>query len=278
MAEGTTMRIAYTGWTWLVNHGDNHKWEFEQFLKEVKDLGYQAVENFAFIAKYFDGDASAVKALMDKYGLELANLYLHYSDDPEADYESAKKCVDFMKATGATYMNLQAVMWRDAPNDRPTDAARIEAYAALSNRIGRLCKDNGLVACMHPHANTAIFTEEQIDLFLKLTDPETVFLCPDTAHITLAGMDAPKAFAKYVSRIGYVHLKDVDPDVTLSPEWPMNRFLPLGLGTVDFKGVYKALKNGGYNGVLCVELDKPPVCNYRAAQVSREYLHNALGL
>lgn len=61
-------------------------------------------------------------------------------------------------------------------------------------------------------------------------------------------------------------------------EWAMNRFLPLGQGTVDFKGVYKALKHGGYDGVLCVELDKQPVCNYRSAQISREYLHNTIGL
>ena len=47
------MKIAYTGWTWLINHEDNYKWEFEQFLKEVSDLGYEAVENFAFITKYF---------------------------------------------------------------------------------------------------------------------------------------------------------------------------------------------------------------------------------
>ena len=271
------MKIGYTGWTWLINHKDNYKWEFEQFLKEVADLGYEAVENFAFITKYFDDDAAEVKGLLDKYGLEMANLYLHFSEDPEADYQNAVHYVDFMKKIGAKYMNLQAVMWNDAPNDRPTDPAAIQAYALLSNRIGRLLKDNGCMACFHPHANTAIFTEEQIDLFLSLTDPELVTLCPDTAHTTLAGMDAPKAFAKYVSRIGYVHLKDVDPDVTVSPEWPMSRFLPLGQGTVDFKGVYKALKNGGYEGVLCVELDKQPVCNYRSAQISREYLHNMLG-
>ena len=71
------MKIAYTGWTWLVNHNDNHKWEFEQFLKEVADLGYEAVENFAFITKYFDNNAGEVKGLLDKYGLEMANLYEH---------------------------------------------------------------------------------------------------------------------------------------------------------------------------------------------------------
>jgi inosose dehydratase len=69
------MRIAYTGWTWLVNHKDNYVWEFEQFLREVSDLGYEEVENFAFIMDYFEGDAGRVKALLDKYNLKMANLY-----------------------------------------------------------------------------------------------------------------------------------------------------------------------------------------------------------
>lgn len=272
------MKVAYTGWTWLVNHQDNHKYEFEQSLSAAQDLGYDAVENFAFITKYFDNDAEEVKRLLDKYGLEMANLYLHFSDDPEADYANAVKYLDFMKKIGATYMNMQAVMWKEAPNDRPTDEKAILAYAQLSNKIGKLLKDSGCVACFHPHANTAIFTEEQIDLFLANTDPEYVTLCPDTAHITLAGMDPVKAFGKYVERIGYVHLKDVDPDVTFDPKWPMNRFRALGVGTVDFKGVYNALKNGGYDGVLCVELDKPMVCNYKSAMVSRQYIHNTIGI
>ena len=95
--------------------------------------------------------------------------------------------------------------------DRPTDEATIKAYATLSNRIGKLCKENGCVAVFHPHAATPVYTEEQIDIFLANTDPEYVWLCPDTAHTTLAGMDAVAAFKKYLPRIGYVHLKDVDP-------------------------------------------------------------------
>ncbi|NMB00642.1 MAG: TIM barrel protein [Firmicutes bacterium] len=272
------MKIPYTGWTWLINHEDNHKWEFEQFLKEVADLGYEAVENFAFITKYFDNNADEVKALLQKYNLEMVNLYLHYSDDPEADYENAVKYADFMKKIGATYMNLQAVMWKDPPNDRPMDKEAILAYAQLSNRIGKLCRDNGLVACFHPHANTAIYKEEEIDLFLANTDPELVGLCLDTAHAYLAGMDVVQAFAKYADRIVYVHLKDVDPDETEHPEWPMRRFRTLGYGVIDFKGVYKVLKNHGYDGVLCVELDNPPVCNYKAAMDSRRYLHNVIGI
>lgn len=272
------MKIGYTGWTWLVNHEDNYQWEFEQFLKEVADLGYDCVENFAFITDYFDDDAAKVRALVEKYHLEFANMYEHFSDDAEADYAKAVKYVAFMKEVGVTYLNMQGVMWEEPPLDRPTDLDRIGKYAELCNRIGRLCRDNGMKAVFHPHACTPVFTEAQIDLLMERTDPECVYLCLDTAHTTLAGMDPVAAFAKYLPRLGYVHLKDVDPDETVHPEWPMKRFCALGTGTVDFKGIVKVLRNGGYDGVLCVELDNPKICNYNSAMISRNYIHNVLGM
>ena len=272
------MRAAYTGWTWLVNHQDNHKWEFEQFLKEVSDLGYVAVENFAFIRDYFDNDAKAVNDLLNLYKLEMANLYLHLSDDEDADKQKAWDAIDFMKQIGATFMNLQAIMWHDPPNLRPTDETIVKDYARRSNEIGQMCFDNGILACFHPHANTHVFTEKELDILMENTNPECVSLCLDTAHTYLAGMDVVKAFEKYADRLGFVHFKDVDPDETVSPEWPMKRFKPLGDGIVDFKGVYNVLKRIGYNGVICVELDNPPVCNYKAAMVSARYLHDVLGI
>ena len=60
------------------------------------------------------------------------------------------------------------------------------------------------------------------------------------------------------------------------PDWPMKSFRPLGMGTVDFVGVIDALKTNGYDGVLCVECDKQPVCNYKSVWVSRQYIHNVL--
>jgi len=270
------MKVAYTGWTWLINHNDNHKWEFEQFLKEVADLRYQAVENFAFITKYFDNNADEVKALLEKYKLEMANLYLHLSEDAEADLKAAKEYIEFMKKIGATYMNLQAIMWGEPPHDRPIDKAAVLDYAKRSNAIGKLCMENGIKACFHPHANTNIYTEEELDLFVANTDPSCVFLCLDTAHTVIGGMCPVAAFDKYASRLAYVHFKDVDP--TVDPQNQMHRFRPLGVGTVDFKGIYNVLVKNGYDGIICVELDSQPVCNYKSAMISRDYLHNTLGL
>lgn len=271
------MKIAYTGWTWLVNHKDNYVWEFEQFLREVSDLGYEEVENFAFIMDCFDGDAKRVKELLDRYHLKMANLYQHYSDDADKDYENAIRFIGFMKEIGAKYLNLQGTMWREEPLTRPLDQEKVLFYAKLSNRIGKLARDNGITACFHPHAQTAVFQEGSIQMFLDNTDPELVSLCLDTAHTAIAGMDAVSAFKKWADRVGYVHLKDVDPDLEKF-ENPMQSFCELGVGTIDFRGIHKVLKNAGYDGVLCVELDSRAVCNYKSAMISRQYLHNALGL
>lgn len=279
------MKIGYTGWTWLSDEyndwapmSDNHKRDFEQYLREVADLGYETTENFNFIADYYKDDWEGFKAVVAKYGLKFANLYFYFSDDPEKDVAEAERYLEFMTAVGATHMNMQGVMWKDTPFDRPTDEAGVKAYASLSNRIGKLCAERGIKACLHPHANTKIFKEDQIDLFLANTDPSLVWLCLDTAHLTLAGMDAALMAKKYGKRVGYMHLKDIDPDESLHPEWPMKRFRPLGQGIVNFRGVYNALKSEGYDDILCVELDYQPVCNYKSAMDSRNYIHSVLGL
>ena len=58
----------------------------------------------------------------------------------------------------------------------------------------------------------------------------------------------------------------------------MGSFRALGLGTIDFKGVLNALREGGFDGVMCVELDRPEVCNYNSAEISRKYIKNVLKL
>ena len=270
------MNVAYTGWTWLVSHKDNREYDLEQSIKECKYLGYDYLENFAFIADFYE-DPQMLVDLLNKYDAKMVNLYGHFRDDPENDYATSVKQIDFLAAIGGTHYNCQGSCWNEAPFVRPLNEQTVKMYADLCNRLGEYAKDKGVVICFHPHANSAVFAEDQIDYFVANTDPALVSLCLDTAHTTIAGMDAPTAFAKYIDRIAYVHLKDVDPAAAKS-ERPMSSFRALGLGTVDFVGVLAELRKGGYDGTLCVELDTPEVCNYQSAEVSRKYIRNALKL
>ena len=56
-------------------------------------------------------------------------------------------------------------------------------------------------------------THENVERFLAATDPSLVSLCLDTGHIAYCGGDSLKLIQDHPDRIGYVHLKQVDPAV-----------------------------------------------------------------
>ncbi len=274
------MKAAYTGWTWI--HGDEEtaKQQLKQSFQECKFLGYDTVENFAFLRDYYKDDPSELKQLSDSCGVELVNLYGHFSLDVEASLKTAMEQVDFLAAIGGTWYNCQHSGFGEAPFERPTDPAMIDAICEITNKLGAYAKEKGVTVCFHPHFGTCVFTQSDIDYFAAHTDPKLVSFCFDTAHTTVAGMDPAALIRQYGSRIAYMHLKDVDTYALSKAEGrdKMASFRALGHGTVDFPAVKAALEEVGYDGVLCVELDRPEVCNFHSAEVSRIYLRDVLGI
>jgi inosose dehydratase len=65
----------------------------------------------------------------------------------------------------------------------------------------------------HPHADSHVDTQPRVERFLTDTDPAHVQLCLDTGHIAYCGGDNLEIIRKFPQRIGYVHLKQVDPAV-----------------------------------------------------------------
>lgn len=278
------MQLGYTVWTWMSQEHNN--WErnqnpkiaFEQALREISHLGYQTVENFNWFADYYMENPQEVVDVCGKYGLKFVNLYHYLTPNWQEDQDKGLAYCKFAQKVGAKYMNLQMQVWKDQPYNRPTDREAIEVYAKKATILGKMAKEYGLTLCVHPHANTPVFTMEQIEMLLEMTDPATVSLCLDTGHVTLSGGNAVEAMERYIDRTAYVHLKDVDPDESAHPEWPMKRFQALGQGCVDFQGVFQVLRKHSFEGVVCVELDYQRVCNYESAQYSRMYLKNVIGI
>lgn len=277
------MKIAYTVWTWLLDpfNGfikpetpEGQKIATEKAFREISFLGYDAVENFNVIVDTFDGCIEELKEMLTKYNLTFSCVYHYLKTDFEGEMKMAERCIQFLKALDCDIMNLQA------PKHAPEGTTREDVLetARKANIMGKLCAENNIKLCMHPHWGSTIETEAEIALFAENTNPDYVKFCIDTAHAQVVGMDPIKIIDQYQDRLCYIHLKDVDPDVTITPERPMNRFRALGQGTVDFKGVYKKLQEIGYDGVLCVELDYPIICNYQSALTSRQYIHDVMGL
>jgi inosose dehydratase len=260
---------------------DAAKKMLEQCFNECKFLGYDYVENFAYIEGYFKDNAQELIDIQKRCGVELVNLYGHFGFDEEAALETAKKQVKFLADVGGKWYNCQnSGFGDDGPSERPTNPEMIDAMCRITNKLGEYANSLGVRVCFHPHYGTCVYSQEDIDYFYSHTDPKLVAMCIDTAHTTLAGID-PVALVKQMGkRIEYVHLKDVDTYAMSQAEGreKMASFRALGLGTVNFPAVKAALEEVGYDGVLCVELDRPAICNFKSAEISRQYIKLALGL
>ena len=102
------MKVAYTGWTWITHREPEYaKRDLEQSFKECKYLGYDYVENFAFISDFYKDNPQELVDLADKYGVKIVNLYGHFGFDIEAALETAKKQVKFLADIGGKWYNCQ---------------------------------------------------------------------------------------------------------------------------------------------------------------------------
>ena len=275
-------KIAYTGWTWMLGGREPEvaKKALESSFRECKHLGYDYVENFAFIADFFD-DPQELVDMQKRNGVELVNLYGHFMFDEDAAYETGKKQIKFLADVGGRWYNCQnSGFGDDGPPERPTNTNMIDSMCRIANRLGEYAKTLGVTLCFHPHYNTCVFSQSDIDYFAANTNPEYVSFCVDTAHTTLAEIDPCALIKQLGSRIAFIHLKDVDTHALSTAEGKakMATFRALGLGTVNFPAVKAALEEIGYDGVLCVELDNPAICNYNSAEFSRRYIKLALGM
>jgi inosose dehydratase len=275
------MKIAYTGWTWIKSREPElARQMLEASFKECKYLGYDYVENFAFISDFYP-DHKELVALQKKYELELVNLYGHFMFDEEAALKTAKKQVEFLAAVGGKWYNCQnSGFGDDGPPERPTNPEMVNAMCRITNALGEYAKTLGVTVCFHPHYNTCVFSQSDIDMFAANTNPDYVSFCVDTAHTTLAGINPVALIKQLGSRVQFVHLKDVDT-YALSKAVGVDKmatFRALGFGTIDFPAVKAALLDIGYDGVMCVELDQPVISNYTSAEISRKYIKLVLDL
>jgi sugar phosphate isomerase/epimerase len=84
---------------------------------------------------------------------------------------------------------------------------------------------------------------------LAATDPELVRLQMDVYWMTKGGRNAAAEIRRLGSRVGTLHLKDMDAT-------PKRAIVTIGQGTIDFTAVLRAARDAGVTDVF-VEEDDP---------------------
>jgi len=197
---------------WFADDPAQTPWH--RFLDELAEAGYRWLELGPY--GYLPTDPGRLRDEVERRGLSVSGQAvfgtLHDPSRWEADLGDAHQVAELVTAMGAGHVVL---LPGDAgPNPDDLDAGRWRTLVERTSELGRILKEeHGVAAVFHPHADSYVGTQPQIERFLQDTDPASVNLCLDTGHVAYYQGDNLELIRKYPDRIGYLHLKQADPAV-----------------------------------------------------------------
>ena len=200
---------------------DEHQTPWNRFLDELTEAGYEWLELGPY--GYLPTDPRQLADEVGKRNLKVSGGTgfgaLHRPDAWDDMLSTVRKVAELTAAVGAHHLVFIPPMFRDEKTWEYIESPTLdeEAWKALhrgANELGKILRnDYDVQLCLHSHADSHIQTQPEIERFLDGADPEHVSLCLDTGHVAYGGGDAVDLIRRYAERIGYVHIKQMDPDV-----------------------------------------------------------------
>ena len=208
--------------SWGVWYADDPKQTpWRRFLDEVAAAGYTRIELGPY--GYLPSDPAQLRDELGQRGLNVTAgtifEHLHRADSWDSTWQGVSAVAELTAAMGAKHVVVIPDFWRHPDTGEVLEASALTAgewpvYAAQINRLATAIRDDyGLRLQFHPHADSHVDTHEHVERFLAETDPNLVTLCLDTGHISYCGGDNLRLINEHPQRIGYVHLKQVDPAI-----------------------------------------------------------------
>lgn len=258
---------------WFPN--DEKQIDWETFLDEVSDAGYTNIELGPW--GYLPTDKEILKEELEKRNLNLiaTTVCCNFCDQASIDQliEELPEIASLQLTFDAKYMVLLPAMVTDLFTgeqilERTLSAAQRAELNKNVQYLSTLVKERyNIQLLVHPHADSHLETEEEIESLLAETD-EDVQLCFDIGHHAYAGGDACSFLKKHATRIPYLHLKNCDQNVLSDMKrnsWPFAKAVTQGImcepwkGIVDFEEVQKTISEISFTGLAVVEQDMYPV-------------------
>mgnify|MGYP000168031868 CR=1 FL=1 len=268
-------KLAYAIWSWGVKTPE----QMVTGMRDVRDAGFRYFESISAAVEMFRGTLDELKAIVDREQVFPVSFYFHQSGNLAQDVQRVRSAVDFLTAFEVKTITVQAMMKKGGGATQE----ELDLTVRTIEETAKVVNPCGIFPCLHPHTNTLVMYENEIDYILQRTDPHCVGFAPDTAHLLAGNCDPVAVIRRYADRVKFVHLKDVKKGKKLETvkgaEMEVevfSDFLELGAGDVDLVGCLRVLKGAGYDGYLCVELDRPPRSHRESAFANKAYLDRTL--
>ncbi len=293
MSTGTPLKLGNCPDSWGVWFPDNpQQTPWTRFLDEVAEAEFEWIEIGPL--GYMPTDPAVLKPELDRRRLKVAATMLggHMEDDEVLDQIAAALEVagPLLSALGAEFIGLIDSGYINFETGDLTRPRRLDddAWKRLIENTTRGCemiRKAGFTPVFHPHTDTHVEYDDQMEAFLADTDP-SVPMVLDTGHHAYRGGDPVAFLRKHHARIPYLHIKNVDAAVTKEVEEKgigmveavaMGAFVEPGTGIVDFEAFLAVIREVGYEGIVMVEQDMYPVpfdVPLPIAKRTREYLRS----
>ena len=273
---------------------DPKQMPWQRFLDEVAEAGYQWIELGPY--GYLPDNIGVLRSALDSRGLKVsANWAMAHLEDPGSKRELDRQVLgagELLAALDAEYLLLIDATYTDehtgsliAPTTINDDSWKrmIETTHTVADLVHERFN---LKLVFHPHVDTHVQYEHEIEYLLENTDPDRVALCLDTGHHAYLGGDPVSFMRRHHARIPYLHLKNIDADIQgqvqagndpFSTAVSMGIFCEPSRGLVDFLEFRDVLRDVDYVGHATVEQDMYPVefdTPLPIAKRTREYLRD----
>lgn len=291
------IKIGNAPCSWGVEFADdprNPAWR--KVLQENAEAGYTGIELGP--VGFMPEDPAVLGEALSEFNQELVGgvVFRPFHDASKWDevLDAARRTCKALTAHGAQHLVLiDSISERRAPTaGRADEAEQMDKaeWTAFRDRIAEVAKigaeEFGLTVGIHAHAAGFMDFEPELERLLSEVDENILKICFDTGHHSYAGFDPVAFMQKYISRISYMHFKDIDPKV--KAQVVANRtnfytacgdgiFCTLGDGDVDFPAVRKILVDNNFDGWCTVEQDCDPTGDTSPiddAKLNRRYLQS----
>lgn len=262
--------------SWGVWFSSNEKQiPWQRFLDELVEAGYEWTELGP--VGYLPKDPAALRSELSKRGVKATGTFVmqHWEDsDHWAGMEAVIRSTgSLIAAVDGHYMVLIDDTYSDLFTGklyRPKELAH-DAFKRLTENVQKAAElaqlEFGLTAVFHPHAETHVEYESQIEALMAQTDPALVKICLDVGHHAYRGGEPVSFLRKHKARIPYLHLKSVDPamrkkvadeNIPFALAVAQDMFVEPARGAVDFIALRDLLKEINFDGFGIVEQDMFP--------------------
>ena len=256
---------------------------YENVIKRIASLGFKAIEliawNVDFLNDYYTpSKVKVLRTILEDEGLELSQFVfspfdLSHPDKQkrQQDIERFRRATDVGLALGTKIINSVSAWpfgmrfgkefpWHThkplvqvftAPMPRGLDwDGNYQAYVGAVRTCAEYCEKQGLYYSIEPHPYAYVAnTSGALRLLEKVNSP-VLGVNLDPSHLFPVG-DFPNV-SVYQLGDAIKHLHVSDNDAVTNVHWRP------GQGKIDWKEMFIALKEIGYNGTVSIELEDVP--------------------